>query len=469
MLPHNFRWISVGLICSDLGLIGLATWIAVKVRAMPSFLAEADDIALMVLPLAVVAFVLWPTLIFAMGGFSAIHTGSGADEYKRVLHASFYTAALLGLTAYLLRYPLSRAFYLLLFGIGTVLLLLGRFLVRKGLHRARAQGKMLDPVLLVGDLAHVNDLRAVLQREPWLGYRPVGLLLRDPPVGLEFDPPVLGGPRDCLAAVVASGASTVIFAEGSFKRAHEFNRIAAELEDLDVHTVVVPALAEISTARMSIRPVAGLPLVHVDRPQAQKAGHWLKRLVDIAGSVTLLLLSSPLLLVAAIAIKRADGGPIFFRQARVGIHGEEFDCLKLRTMVVDAEKLRDRLEAQNQSEGPLFKMDVDPRITKPGRWLRRYSIDEIPQFWNVLVGDMSLVGPRPALPKEVDEYKAHVRRRLAVRPGITGLWQVSGRSDLSWDETVRLDLYYVDNWSPVQDFQILARTVGVVLKGTGAY
>lgn len=238
---------------------------------------------------------------------------------------------------------------------------------------------------------------------------------------------------------------------------------------MDVHTVVVPSLTEVSTARMTMRPLAGLPLVHVDRPRAQRAAHWPKRFFDILGATILLVLASPFLLVSAIAIKLDDGGPILFRQSRVGINGKRFDCLKLRTMVTNAEELRLTLDTKNESDGPLFKMGQDPRITRPGKWLRRFSIDEMPQFWNVLVGDMSLIGPRPALPREVDAYEKHVRRRLAVRPGITGLWQVSGRSNLPWNETVRLDLYYVDNWSPLQDMQIMARTFGAVLRGTGAY
>ncbi len=200
-----------------------------------------------------------------------------------------------------------------------------------------------------------------------------------------------------------------------------------------------------------------------------QASRWVKRAFDLIGSSILLLLSAPLMGAVAIAIKLEDGGPILFKQTRVGRRGEEFECLKVRSMVVDAEAKLAELAAQNEGAGVLFKMARDPRITRVGQFIRRFSIDEVPQFWNVFRGDMSLVGPRPALPREVAQYDRDAVRRLDVRPGLTGLWQVSGRSDLPWDETVRLDVYYVDNWSIMQDLSILMRTAGAVLASRGAY
>jgi exopolysaccharide biosynthesis polyprenyl glycosylphosphotransferase len=189
----------------------------------------------------------------------------------------------------------------------------------------------------------------------------------------------------------------------------------------------------------------------------------------VVATVVLVLLS-PVLLVTALTIKLSDGGPVLFKQRRVGRGGEPFEVLKFRSMVTDAERIRDQhLEAQNESEGVLFKIREDPRITRFGRFIRRFSIDELPQLINVLRGEMSLIGPRPALEREVQQYQVHVRRRLDVRPGMTGLWQVSGRSDLDWDDTVRLDLYYVDNWSMIQDLVILLRTFKAVVSSNGAY
>lgn len=207
----------------------------------------------------------------------------------------------------------------------------------------------------------------------------------------------------------------------------------------------------------------------IDAPASNAAASRAKRTWDSIGSAFLLLLAAPIMGLVALAIKLEDGGPVLFRQARVGLKGEEFACLKFRSMCTDAEARLAALMAQNEGAGPLFKMTHDPRITRVGRFIRRFSLDELPQLWNALRGDMSLVGPRPALPTEVAQYDSGTRRRLDVRPGLTGLWQVSGRSNLSWDETVRLDLYYVDNWSVVQDLMILAKTAKAVLGSSGAY
>lgn len=233
--------------------------------------------------------------------------------------------------------------------------------------------------------------------------------------------------------------------------------------------IVVPAVTDISAQRMEIRPVAGLPLLDVDRPQAIAAARWIKRALDLLGSAFLLLLAAPVMGLVALAIKLEDGGPVMFRQTRVGRKGNAFECLKFRSMVPDAEARLAALIASNEGAGPLFKMTKDPRITRVGRFIRRFSLDELPQLFNAFRGDMSLVGPRPALPSEVAQYDSDARRRLDVRPGLTGLWQVSGRSNLSWDDTVRLDLYYVDNWSLVQDLMILAKTARAVVGSAGAY
>lgn len=367
-------------------------------------------------------------------------------------------------------YPLSRGFYFLLFLFGIPALLLERFFMRRWLHHERRRGRFRRSVVIAGDCAHIDDLNKVLQRERWLGYDVIGVLTR----GQESCPivsvPVLGEPRDVVAVAQHTKASAVIFAEGSFSRAYQFNQLARALEGQETELIIVPALTDISSQRMTIRPVAGMPLVHIEKPQAERAGGWLKRFFDIIGSLLLLIVTSPILLIAGIAIKCEDGGPVFYKQRRVGRKGEIFECYKLRSMVVNADEVKAKMLAdKNESDGVLFKMKDDPRITKCGKFHRRYSIDEIPQFYNVLRGDMSLVGPRPALENEVAAYESHVRRRLDVRPGVTGLWQVSGRSDLSWEDTVRLDLYYVDNWSILQDASILVKTFRAVLTSSGAY
>ena len=265
------------------------------------------------------------------------------------------------------------------------------------------------------------------------------------------------------------GADTVLVARGGYGTAQELRRIAWDLEGSSIDLVVVPSLTDVAGPRIHMRPVAGLPLLHVEQPQAGEAGGLSKRLFDLVLAGGALVLLSPLLLVVAALVRLHDGGPVFFRQARVGREGKAFGMLKFRSMVVDAEQRLDELRHHNDFDDVLFKMKKDPRVTPLGRFLRRWSIDELPQLVNVIRGEMNLVGPRPPLSSEVDRYADDVHRRLLVRPGLTGLWQVSGRSGLSWDESVRLDLYYVDNWSMTSDLVIIAKTVRAVLGKSGAY
>ena len=233
--------------------------------------------------------------------------------------------------------------------------------------------------------------------------------------------------------------------------------------------MVAPSLVEVAGPRLSIRPVSGLPLLQVEQPQFTGARRFVKATFDRALSSLALILLSPLLLAIGVAVRLTSSGPALFRQERVGRNGRTFTMVKFRTMVVDAEAQRGELLSQSDRDGLMFKMRSDPRITKVGALLRRYSLDELPQLINVVRGDMSLVGPRPPLPAEVAEYPADVRRRLLVHPGLTGLWQVSGRADLPWEESVRLDLRYVDNWSLAADLLILWKTARAVLSGSGAY
>jgi exopolysaccharide biosynthesis polyprenyl glycosylphosphotransferase len=245
--------------------------------------------------------------------------------------------------------------------------------------------------------------------------------------------------------------------------------LAWELEETGTDLCVAPALIDVAGPRTTIRPVAGLPLLQLDHPELAGGKQVIKAMFDRAAAGLALVMLAPLFVVIALAIRLDDRGPVFFMQTRVGRDGQTFRLFKFRTMVVDAEQRRLELEALNEGAGVLFKMRKDPRVTKVGAALRRWSLDELPQLFNVVIGDMSLVGPRPALPKEVARYGDHMRRRLVVKPGITGLWQVSGRSGLSWEESFRLDLRYVDNWSMMLDVQILWKTFSAVVRGSGAY
>jgi exopolysaccharide biosynthesis polyprenyl glycosylphosphotransferase len=422
----------------------------------------AQSIAFVAVPLVLG----WIAVIALRGGYDQGVFGAGADEYKAVVNASLLTAALLGIGCYLTKFQLSRGFFVFAFVIGPVLLVTGRWVLRRSLHRARRHGNLAQRTVVVGSEDHIDAVASVLARETWLGYDVLGALV---PAGTsaatEGGIKVLGDVEEAAALIRAYEADVVFVVGGAFDHPLAMRNLVWDLESDNVQVIMAPGVTDVSSERIRVRPVAGLPLLHLDRPRSQDALRWAKRTFDIIGSAAILALVSPLMLWTAWQIKRFDGGPVFFRQTRVGRDGDYFTCLKFRSMVVDAEQVLAELHSEVGYEEGLFKMQRDPRITKPGQWIRRYSIDELPQLINVLRGDMSLVGPRPPLPLEVDRYTLMQSRRLRVRPGMTGLWQVSGRSDLSWTESIRLDLY----WSMIQDLLILARTVGAVLSSRGAY
>jgi exopolysaccharide biosynthesis polyprenyl glycosylphosphotransferase len=465
------RYLPVSALVIDLLVIVTVLVLAVLGRrSLGLFVSPADvtDAVLIVRPLTVLG---WVLLIALSGGYRNDVFGAGTDEYKRVLNASLLTAGLLGVSCYLVKFQLSRGFFVLAFCLGIPALVLGRRLLREAVHRARRQGRLQYRVLIAGSPAHVDEVAAVFRRESWLGYHvagalvPAGELCEETASGI----PVIGVTEQATAVITQSDADVVFFAGGALRSAGELRRIAWDLERADVQVVVAPSVTDVSGERVKVRPVGGLPLMHIDPPRVTDAARWGKRLFDVVGSASLILAFAPLMAFAAVRVKLHDGGPVLFNQTRTGRDGEHFGCLKFRTMVVDAEERLAELHAQAGHDSGLFKLKEDPRVTTPGRWLRRFSLDELPQLFNVLRGEMSLVGPRPPLPREVESYHSDVRRRLRVRPGMTGLWQVSGRSDLPWAEAVRLDLYYVDNWSMMQDLSILGRTIGAVFGSRGAY
>lgn len=459
------------MIVADMLALALAVGIAFAVRQL--VLPPAGDLRENVTSASLVMALGWLAAIAMLGGYDRRQLTSGPQLYRNVLHASGAAFGVIGALVYLLDLELSRAFFVVFSVAGPPLLLLNRLLLRRGLAAARVRGAFRQSVIAVGSLGHVDGIAATLHRERWLGYDIVGAvtpggIADSSPLGI----PVLGAERDLLAIAESAAPDMLLFTAGSTSSAEEFRRTAWKLEHEKIGVIVVPALTEISADRVTMRPVAGLPLVHMDLPRARQALRWTKRLFDVVVAALVLAVISPLLAVIALRIRAHDRGPVIFRQQRVGRDGTHFEFLKFRTMVTDAEAVKVEMverAVQDRGNTVMFKMQNDPRITAPGRFLRRFSLDELPQLWNVLRGDMSLVGPRPALPGEVERYDDDARRRLHVRPGITGLWQVSGRSDLSWQDTVRLDTYYVDNWSFTQDLQILIRTVKAVLASSGAY
>ncbi|MDQ4053597.1 MAG: sugar transferase [Actinomycetota bacterium] len=467
------RYLPATTFVLDAVLIGVSTSMAMFLRLRLDLFEPAtldgphEHVGWIALAIAIA----WLLAIVVLGGYSASVFGAGPDEYKRVVHASLLTAGLVGVTCYLAKYQLSRGFFLLAFAIAIPSLMVGRLILRRAVHRAHVNGALRYRVVIAGSPAHIDEIAGVLRRETWLGYEVVGALTPDAVAGGETPSgiPIIGNTDEITWSVVSSRANLLFFAGGAVDSASELRRIAWALEKEDVQVVVAPSVTEVSGGRVKFRPVGGLPLIHVDPPRATEASRWGKRLFDVVGSLGLLVLFSPIFLVAALRVKLHDGGTVLFRQERVGKDGLLFSCLKFRSMVIDAEAKLAELHAQTGYESGLFKLKDDPRITTPGAWLRKFSLDELPQLVNVLRGDMSLVGPRPPLPVEVANYERDTNRRLDIRPGLTGLWQVSGRSDLSWDETVRLDLYYVDNWSMLQDLNILLKTLGAMMRPEGAY
>ncbi|MBS1673022.1 MAG: sugar transferase [Actinobacteria bacterium] len=395
--------------------------------------------------------------------------GEGSTEYKRVGTATFRTFGAFAIIAFAFKIPIARGYLLVALPLGLLLLLLGRWAWRSWLHQQRVRGTHVQRALLMGERTQLSHVADQIHRAPSVGLRIVGAITESGTrTDLVAGVPVIAGFSDAIARLDDIGADTVIFCGSDKISPQQMREIGWELEARRIDLIVAPALTDIAGPRIHARPVAGLPLIYVDFPTFEGGKFLTKRAADIVISGLSLLLLSPLFCVIALTVRR-DGGPALFRQERVGLDGRAFPMLKFRTMAVDAEERLAGLLDRSDGNGMLFKMKDDPRVTPFGRWMRRYSIDELPQLVNVLRGEMSLVGPRPPLVTEVERYEDHVRRRFLVKPGITGLWQVSGRSDLSWEDSIRLDLYYVENWSAAGDLIILWRTARAVLAPEGAY
>jgi exopolysaccharide biosynthesis polyprenyl glycosylphosphotransferase len=322
-------------------------------------------------------------------------------------------------------------------------------------------------VVAVGHRSGIAELTARFRRERYHGMEIVAACLPADSSGEIEEVPVLGDFTDVPLVVQQVGADTVAVLACPELDGTALRRLAWRLERTRTDLIVAPALMEVAGPRTAIRPVAGLPLLHVEHPEIAGTRQLIKTGFDRLVAGVALVLLAPLMLVVAIAVRASSPGPVLFRQTRVGKDGVEFTILKFRTMRDDAEARK--VELVNEGHGLLFKIRQDPRVTRMGVRLRWHSLDELPQLINVLRGHMSLVGPRPPLPEEVARYRDDVRRRLVVRPGMTGLWQVNGRSDLSWEESVRLDLRYIENWSLMLDLQILWKTWSAVAGGAGAY
>jgi exopolysaccharide biosynthesis polyprenyl glycosylphosphotransferase len=468
------RWhrpYTVALLLLDYGAAALASLIAIIAydQAAAGF-QDADEawfktVAYIFLPVG------WIAILWATGAYDRRYLGLGTDEFKRVMRASVTVAASVSFLAFATKTDLSRLTVATELVGATLLILFARYLARFVLHVMRKRaGQAAHRMVLIGTLPEALEVHTAVTRSPAAGLIPVAIHITDGYAaarGIETPVPVYAG-RDVLSLVREVGADTIAVCGSASAEPGELRRLAWQLEGTGIDLVVAPQLTDIAGPRVHIRPIEGLPLLHVEEPTLSGLGWLAKNLMDRVFAFLGLMLLTPVFATIALAIKLSDRGPVFFRQPRVGHEGRTFRVWKFRTMYVDAEDRLASLVDQNESDGMLFKIKEDPRVFPVGRFLRGTSLDELPQLINVLKGEMSLVGPRP-LPADDGDFLGDVRRRLLVRPGITGLWQVSGRSDLSWDEAVRLDLYYVDNWSLAYDLSILWRTVGVVLARKGAY
>jgi exopolysaccharide biosynthesis polyprenyl glycosylphosphotransferase len=415
--------------------------------------------------------ILWMLAAALSGAYDARFIGVGSEEFRRVLNAAVSLTAAVAITAYATKTQVARGYVVIALPTAAVLDLTARYLLRKRLHGRRGAGLCMRRTVAVGHRDSVDMLISELRRDHYHGLRIVAVCLPDGRLTSQEVEGVAvhGNLNEVALAVGRSAADTVAVLGCPEMDGVRLRKLAWELEKTGTDLCVASALLDVAGPRTTIRPVAGLPLLHVEHPELSGTKQVMKALFDRVAAAAGLFVLAPFLALIAITIRLREGRPVLFRQTRVGKNGRPFTVYKFRTMVIDAEKRKAQLTGHSEVNGVLFKIRGDPRITRTGAWLRRYSLDELPQLFNVLLGDMSLVGPRPPLPEEAAQYGDYVRRRLVVKPGLTGLWQVKGRSDLSWEESVRLDVRYVENWSFALDLQILSKTLSAVVRGSGAY
>lgn len=477
--------VQIWLALTDLAVITWAVFGALIVRfglESDSDLATRGSVSLSYPIFSAGLVIAWWLSLRVHGAYAALVLGHGAAEYRRIMSATLRIFAAVALLAYALKVDVARGYILLALPAGILGLFCARRMWRRWLGGQRSRGDLTQDALVVGDTASAGALIRVFRSVPEAGYRVVGVCTSDEGDRVEGIP-VLGTEHEGARVAIDLGVDVVACSGSNRLGVLGLRRMGWALEGSHTELLISPGLTEVAGPRVVSRHVAGLPLLHVTAPSFSGPKLLLKSVIDGVGAAVLVLLLLPLFVAVAVAIKLHDGGPVFFRQQRVGLDGENFTMMKFRSMVLDAEGLAAELRAQQEAarqasvagdatgpdRGLLFKMEDDPRVTPVGRFIRRYSIDELPQLFDVVAGRMSLVGPRPPLPDEVSRYEHDVRRRLLVKPGMTGLWQVNGRSDLPWEEGVRLDLYYVENWSVVQDLIILWRTFSAVVGQKGAY
>jgi exopolysaccharide biosynthesis polyprenyl glycosylphosphotransferase len=460
---------------ADFLVIGAAVVLGQLLRfgTTPAALAGFAPVGYSVVSILIIGSWVWFLMIYHTSAPGVI--GAGSEEFRRVWTATLSLFGGIAIVSMLFKVDLARGYLAIALPLGLVGLSVNRFLARRVVAAMRRRGRLLSAVLAVGEPESVRAVAESLGRHPEDGYivvaactpGQVGHGMVDVAGGTAV--PLLPYDGDFGYALKVCGADTIVLTSTAHLGPRGVHDLSWQLDKLGVDLVVSPAMIDLAGPRVTVRPLAGLPLIQVAKPRYDGAKGFQKGAFDVCSSLFALVVALPVMLVAAVAIKLTSKGPVFYTSERIGLDGKPFRMIKFRSMVVDAHLRLAEVAHLNNGDGLLFKARCDPRVTSVGRFLRRYSIDELPQFINVLRRDMSVVGPRPPLPTEVELYDDEVRRRLLVRPGITGLWQVSGRSDLSWRDSVRLDMSYVENWSMMSDLAISLATVLAVVRRSGAY
>uniref|UniRef100_UPI000CD9EC96 sugar transferase n=1 Tax=Microbacterium sp. CJ77 TaxID=2079201 RepID=UPI000CD9EC96 len=452
------------VVCLTFGVILTAQ------RFVASLWPNGPDVGYMTFMLAVA--LIWIACLDAFDTRDERYVGHGVLEYRRIVAASVGAFSLIIAVGFFMRTEMSRPMFITVLPAGLALLLFSRWLWRQWLRRQQADHRYVNRALIVGERSKVDHTARAIARTHGTGFDLIGAVT---PSGRAVSDSgqlqVLGDFSRLISVMDEHRIDTLILVGSDDLNPRTMRSLGWQLADRDVQLVVAPALTDIAGPRVHSRPVAGLPLIHVTYPTLEGGRRVAKRTFDIIGSALLITLFSGALLAVAIAVKLSSPGPVLYRQERVGRRGKRFGMLKFRSMVQDADdQLASLLDAQGTSDQPLFKVTNDPRITPVGKFIRKYSLDELPQLLNVMRGQMSLVGPRPQRPAEVALYDDEAHRRLLVKPGMSGLWQVNGRSALSWEDALRFDLYYIENWSFTQDLLILFRTIKAVAQpGSSAH
>ncbi len=456
--------LAVGHFAALVAALAVSIWLRRPIVPM-----DGPDV-LPIWPQGLIVVFFWLAMLQVAGAFEPRSLSVGAEEFKRITRATGRTLACMAIVGLVFDLQLSRWLLAILLPVGYLLLIASSLACRRWIHGRRLAGEASYSILAVGSRVSVEQLVHELQYAPFAGLRVVGACVpeEEGSHGLASGTPVLGAPDEAAAQAERHAIDVVATTGSSGLPGSYLRQLGWQLEGSGRKLLVAPGMANMAGPRITMIPVAGVPLVWVDEPEFTGFRRAAKRTIDVVAASLLLVLVSPLLLITAAAIKLDSRGSVFFRQLRTGLHGEPFRVWKFRSMLSNAEDLRAAMDQHNESDGHLFKMSSDPRVTRVGKIIRRTSVDELPQLFNVLHGNMSLVGPRP-LPVADSNYSGSARRRLLVVPGITGLWQVQGRSNTTWEEAMRLDLYYVENWSLSLDLVILARTVIAVVRGDGAY